>query len=131
MSFLSSFFSKATANPIKAVFDGIDSLVTNDEERAAAALLKIRAMQEPDKLQVELNKIEAQHRSVFVSGWRPFIGWVCGIGLVFFFLINPIVQWTTGETGPSLPMDYVINLVYALLGLGSLRTVEKLNGRTK
>lgn len=131
MSWLGKIFGKAAKEPIQAVFDGLDSLVTSDEEREQVKLLKIKALQEPGKLQVELNKIEAQHRSVFVAGWRPFIGWVCGIGLSFPFVINPILQWATSKPGPELPLDVLVELVLAMLGLGALRTVEKLNRKTK
>jgi hypothetical protein len=111
--------------------------VTSDEERAAADLLKLRAMQEPGKLQVELNKVEAGHRSVFVAGWRPFIGWICGFGLGYVWVLRPIVMdlaTLIGETAPVwAPMntENMIDLVIALLGLGGLRTYEKLSGRAK
>lgn len=131
MSFFSRLFGSAASTPISAIFKGLDSLVTSDEEREQLNLLKLKALQEPDKLQVELNKIEAQHSSVFVAGWRPMIGWVCAVGLTFPFFINPIIQWITGEAGPVLPMDEIVTLVMAMLGLGSLRTVEKLAGRAK
>ena len=131
MSFFSKLFGSAAATPIGAVFKGLDSLVTSDEEREQLNLLKLKALQEPDKLQVELNKIEAQHSSVFVAGWRPAIGWVCAIGLTFPFIVNPCIQWATGEAGPALPMEEIVTLVMAMLGLGSLRTVEKLAGRSK
>lgn len=131
MSFLSKIFGGASAQPIEAVFKGIDNLVTSDDERAAADLLKLKAMQEPAKLQVELNKIEAQHRSAFVAGWRPAIGWVCAFGLAFPFILNPILQWYTGDPGPLLPMDSLMELVIAMLGFGSLRTYEKLKGKSK
>ena len=68
MSILSKLFGGATAQPIEAVFKGIDALVTSDEEREAAELLKLKALQEPAKMQIELNKLEAQHRSGFVAG---------------------------------------------------------------
>lgn len=131
MSWVSKIIGDSAKSPISAIFDGIDSLVTNDEERAAAQLLKIRAMQEPGKLQVELNKIEASHRSIFVAGWRPAIGWVCALGLSFPFLLNPIFQWYTGEAGPDLPIESLLELVVAMLGMGALRTIEKLQGRAK
>lgn len=81
-------------------------------------------------LQTEINKIEAQHRSLFVAGWRPAIGWVCAIGLAFPFIVNPLIEWA-GGTGLKIPMDQLMELVVALLGLGTLRTFEKLAGRAK
>ena len=131
MSILSKLFGGATAQPIEAVFKGIDALVTSDEEREAAELLKLKAMQEPAKMQIELNKIEAQHRSAFVAGWRPAIGWVCATGLAFTFVINPVVQWCTGNPGPELPLESLMPLVIAILGLGGYRTFEKTTGKSK
>lgn len=131
MGWFSKLIGKQASNPINAIFNGLDSLVTNDEERGQLQLLKIKALQEPDKLQVELNKIEAGHRSVLVAGWRPAIGWVCAVGLSFPYVINPILQWSTGDPGPELPLESMTELVYAMIGLGALRTVEKLQGKTK
>lgn len=131
MRWLSKLFGGTAAQPIEAVFKGIDNLVTSDDERAAAELLKLKAMQEPAKLQVELNKIEAQHRSVFVAGWRPAIGWICAIGLAFPFFVNPMLQWVTGDKGPELPLDVLMELVLAMLGLSGLRTFEKVKGKAK
>lgn len=131
MGWFSKLLGGTAVQPIEAVFKGIDNLVTSDEERALAELLKLKAMQEPAKLQVELNKIEAQHRSVVVAGWRPAIGWICSLGLLFPFVINPMLQWCTGDKGPELPLDVLMELVLAMLGLSGLRTFEKVKGRTK
>jgi hypothetical protein len=85
----------------------------------------------PGLAQIELNKAEATHRSTFVAGWRPAIGWTCGAGLALAFVINPIFQWWTGTPGPQLPLDSMTSLVTAMLGLGGLRTFEKIIGKTK
>ncbi len=121
----------AVAAPITAIGNVLDALFTSDDERLDKQALLTKLAQQPNLAQVELNKVEAQHRSTFVAGWRPFIGWVCGVGLTFMFLINPILQWITSKPGPALPEDIVLELVLALLGLGALRTVEKMNGRAK
>ena len=131
MGFFEKLIGGSAAKPIEAVFKGIDSLVTSDEERAAAELIKLKAMQEPDKLQVELNKIEASHRTIFVAGWRPAIGWLCAAGLAFPFIINPSLQWALGDPGPDLPINALMELVLAMLGLAGLRTFEKMQGKAK
>lgn len=131
MSILDKVLGGATAQPIEAIGNVFDKLFTSDDEKAQAAAVLEKIKQQPQILQAEINKIEAAHRSVFVAGWRPFIGWVAGMGLIFPFVINPIIQWYTGKAGPEMPMDHLMNLVYALLGLGIYRTVEKLQGRTK
>ena len=93
--------------------------------------LSPRRVQQPHLLQAEINKLEAQHRSLFVAGWRPAIGWTCAVGLTFPFIINPLLQWYSGKPGPELPLEALTTLIVSLLGLGGLRTVEKLTGRTK
>ena len=120
-----------TATPIGAIGKVLDSLFTSEDEKLSHEEVRIRLAQKPDLAQIELNKVEASHRSMFVAGWRPFLGWVCGIGMANMFLINPWIQWFTGESGPNLPKDVIMELVFALLGLGTLRTIEKIRGRTK
>ena len=129
------FLSKLFASPVVDAVTGISNVVnqyveTPDEKRAAEILLQKIAM-EPMKAQQEINKIEAGHRSIFIAGWRPMVGWVCSIGLAFVFIINPILQWLTGDPGPDLPTGDLYPLVLALLGLGTLRSAEKVAGRTK
>ena len=129
-SFL-GFGGEAAAAPITAVGNVLDALFTSDEEKLDKKIILTRLAQQPNLAQVELNKVEAQHRSIFVAGWRPAIGWVCTIGLAMTFVINPILQWYSSKPGPELPQDIMLELVLALLGLGALRTVEKMNGRAK
>ena len=122
---------ETVAAPINAVGNVLDALFTSDEEELTLENVKLRLLQQPGLAQVELNKVEAAHRSIFVAGWRPAIGWVCALGLLNTFLLNPWIQWIAGKAGPELPQDIMLELVLALLGLGALRTVEKMNGRAK
>jgi hypothetical protein len=83
--------------------------------------------------QTEINKIEAAHQSIFVSGWRPYIGWVCGMAIAWAFLLAPMLTWLLPLTGvvaavPPLQTEFLLELVFAMLGLGGLRTFEKLKG---
>ena len=121
----------AVAEPIEAVGNVVDALFTSDEERLDKELIRTRLLQKPMLVQAEINKVQAQHRSTFVAGARPSILWVCSLGLFFSFLVNPILQWVTGEAGPNLPMDTMMELVLAMLGLSGLRTVEKIKGVSK
>ncbi|OSM04472.1 3TM-type holin [Magnetofaba australis] len=131
MGILEKIIGGAAAQPIEAVGKALDGLFTSDEERLDKQALLTRLAQQPAALQVELNKIEAAHRSTFVAGWRPFLGWVCGVGLSFAYVINPIIQWVTGQPGPQLPLNFMQELVVAMLGLAGLRTWEKHTGRAK
>jgi hypothetical protein len=83
--------------------------------------------------QTEINKIEASHQSIFVSGWRPYIGWVCGMAIAWAFLLSPMLSWLLPVMGvvaavPPLQTEFLLELVFAMLGLGGLRTFEKLKG---
>ena len=93
--------------------------------------------QELAKGQIEINKAEAQHKSIFVAGWRPFIGWTCGVALCWHFVLQPIVMFLSAYVGfqiPELPefdMGSLMTILGGLLGLGGLRTYEKQKGLTK
>lgn len=83
--------------------------------------------------QVEINKIEAASGSLFVAGWRPFIGWVGGAGLAWSFIVGPFIEYVARLTGwqgqmPVFELDQLIAIVLAMLGVGTMRTVEKIKG---
>lgn len=83
--------------------------------------------------QMDINKEEAKNPSVFVSGWRPFIGWVCGAGCAWNWVGLPIVKAVAIYIGHPItlsPADLseMMPLLLGMLGLGGLRTVEKING---
>lgn len=132
MSWFTSLFSATAAEPIKAVGNVLDALFTSDEETLTLELAKQRLAQQPALVQAEISKVQAQHRSVFVAGARPFLMWVCGLGFLFAFVINPIIQWLMPEIGsPDLPLDSMMELTLAMLGLSVMRTIEKINGVAK
>ena len=132
MSFLSKLFSVGAAEPINAVGDILDDLFTSDEEELTLEIVKQRLAQKPALVQAGIMKVQAQHRSIFVAGARPFLMWVCGIGFLFAFVINPLLQWLLPDIGaPELPLEVMMELTLAMLGLAVLRTVEKLKGLTK
>lgn len=86
-----------------------------------------------DLAQIEVNKVEAAHASTWVSGWRPFIGWVAGLALALEFLVRPIAQWGLDILGYAVQLPNIDNqelypILMGLLGLGTLRTYEKFKG---
>ena len=84
------------------------------------------------EIQNEVNKIEAQHRSIFVAGWRPFIGWVCGVALLYNFILRDIIAWISPNImPPALQMEHLLTVLTGMLGLGGLRTYEKLKDKSK
>lgn len=116
-----------------------------DPKAAAEAKLKVMEMQQSGALaaldadlkialaQAGINAEEAKSASIFVSGWRPFIGWCCGIGLAYVFLVYPLLTWwaalaKSAFVPPVLAVDHLMELVMAMLGLGGLRTFEKIKG---
>lgn len=136
MSFLTRLFGGPAVDAVSAIGTVFDSIFTSDEERAEAEFVLNKLRQKPHILQAEINKIEAAHRSIFVAGWRPFIGWVCGIGFLWAFFGHPLFEWVvvlygSTITPPELMTDSLLELVLAMLGLGGLRTAEKLTGRAK
>lgn len=136
MNILSKIVSSGIGELANGVANVIDKFVETDEEKKAAELLLIKIQQQPDKWQTEINKIEAGHRSIFVAGWRPAIGWVCAFGLAFNFIIFPLVEWVAGLSGnpikvPVINTGELMTLVLSLLGLGGLRSYEKRNKLTK
>ena len=122
---------------LPALTEVLDRVVP-DQAAAAKAKLEmearlLEAATAQATQQAEINKVEAQHSSIFVSGWRPYIGWVCGMAIAWAFLVAPMLAWLLPLTGvvaavPPLQTEFLLELVFAMLGLGGLRTFEKLKG---
>lgn len=122
------------------LFDLIDKLFTSDQERSEAKLKLVEMVQRGELAQIELNKVEAQHESRFVSGWRPFIGWVCGAAFAYTFILQPFltfIAWAVAAAGgatipvdtlPDLDLAMMMPVLGGMLGLGGLRTYEKKHG---
>jgi len=84
------------------------------------------------KAQIEVNKTEAAHKSLFVSGWRPAVGWTCCLGLAGNFLIIPFSNFVMALAGsdiviPLIDVSTMMPVLMGMLGLGTMRTVEKIN----
>ena len=113
-----------------------------DKEKAAQAQRAIESALLENAAQLNLaqigvNKAEAQHRTIFVAGWRPFIGWVSGFALAWHFVGVPValffIAWYGAEV-PELPafdMNSLMTVLMGMLGLGGLRTFEKMKGLTQ
>ena len=100
----------------------------NERDRMAheiATMAEIQA-QERALAQVELNKQEAAHKSLFVAGWRPFVGWVCGAAMAFNYIGVPIAGGF-GAVLPVMDTTTMFPILIGMLGMGGLRTTEKLN----
>ena len=126
---------------LPSVMEVAGRFLPEDKEKRAAAEREIEAqltthLAKIDLAQLDINKTEAAHRSVFVSGWRPFIGWSCGAAMALNFLIFPLASFVLAQTGhlvelPNLDMTQMMPVLMGMLGLGGLRTVEKLKQVSK
>tara|TARA_R110000737_G_scaffold108032_1_gene140730 strand:- start:501 stop:902 length:402 start_codon:yes stop_codon:yes gene_type:complete len=87
--------------------------------------------------QLEINKAEAASGSLFKGGWRPFVGWICGVALLYHFILTPLILFAVGLSGATIPplpefdMSSLMTVLMGMLGLGGLRTYEKQKGLTK
>tara|TARA_B110000908_G_scaffold90641_1_gene107679 strand:+ start:195 stop:587 length:393 start_codon:yes stop_codon:yes gene_type:complete len=86
--------------------------------------------------QIEVNKVEASNSNIFVSGWRPAIGWSCAFGFFWLFIGYPLADWILHLNGveqelPKIDADVLMELTFGMLGMAGLRTFEKLKGITK
>jgi len=93
----------------------------------------IEAANQASIAQTRINEVEAGHASLFVAGWRPFIGWVCGIAIAWSFLVSPLVGWATAIWAPQVVLPVLdtgplFGLVTAMLGMGGWRAWEKVKG---
>ena len=132
MGWFSKVFSGGVTEPVKAIGNVLDDLFTSDEEVLTLEIAKQRLAQKPLMAQNEINKVQASHRSTFVAGARPFLMWVAGVGLGMAFIVNPLlVYFMPGTETINVPLDQMMELVLAMLGLAAMRTVEKVNGVSK
>ena len=88
---------------------------------------QLQAMQ----MQAEVNKVEAGSSALFVSGWRPFIGWVCGSALVYQYILRPLLPWVVtlcgGHIDPPMGLDNIFSeIIMGMLGMGGLHSYDKL-----
>jgi len=126
---------------IEKVLDSVSSVVGKlvpDKDLKAKLEHELKTeLHKANMAQLEVNKAEASHKSLFVAGWRPFVGWTCAVALAYHFVLNPLILFIASWTGaviPELPafdMDSLMTVLLGMLGLGGLRTYEKKAGLTK
>ncbi len=133
---MTAFFAKMLGGGViqgaKGIAEIVDKFVETPDEKRAAEIVNRKLQQRPDELQVEINKIEAGHRSLFVAGWRPAIGWICASALAWGWILAPILQFLYPTYKmPAIEVGEAISLIMAMLGMGALRTYEKRSGLIK
>jgi hypothetical protein len=129
---------------IGAIIEGVgriaDDLITSDEERLKIALQEKVIEAELIKGQLEINKAEAQHKSIFVAGWRPAIGWVGASAMAYQFILYPLLTWIWSwaqakgllpanlAPPPTLPADALWVIISGMLGIAGMRSFDKFRG---
>ena len=121
---------QALIGPVTGLLDKF--IEDKDQKNALAheiATMSERAASENAIAQIELNKAEAQSGSLFIGGWRPFVGWTCGVGLAYNVIISQILSiWFEVPTvDPSL----LTPVLMGMLGMGAMRSYEKKNAVAK
>ncbi len=111
-----------------------------EQEKAKYALMQLQEQGQLQQVQndfnlaieqIKTNAVEAASASRFVAGWRPFIGWVCGFSLFYNYIFFPLyaytakLVWAAAPAMPALDNGELVSLLMALLGLGAMRTYEK------
>lgn len=129
---------------IDGIFKIVDKILPDPQAKAQAQLEILRMNQAGEFKQIEtdlqlalgqleVNKIEAAAPDLFRGGWRPAVGWVCVIGLLYTYLGQPLLAWASGiwdvPAPPSLDLGDLLILLGGMLGLGSMRTMERLKGK--
>lgn len=131
---LSAIFGGPIGKTIETVVDRV-VIDKNLGERLKAELERdlAKAATEANLAQLEVNKAEAANPSLFVSGWRPGVGWVCVAALAYQFVLSPVAMWGATWAGYNMPMppqldDMLWQLIFGMLGMGALRSFEKSKG---
>lgn len=142
-------------DPISALFDVGKSVIERvwpDPVKQAEEVRKLQELKQSGDVaqlnahvqlltgQMQINAKEAEHQSVFVAGWRPFIGWVGGLALAYQFIFYPLLLWVwaiatlqfdipAGFEPPALPVaDDLYTIILGMLGIGAMRSYDKKNG---
>lgn len=127
----------AITGAVPGVLSIIDKVIPDSAQaeltKQRIELELVKVANEVNRMQAETNKIEAGHRNFFVAAWRPSIGWSCSIGVFYMFILQPLLQWLAivfewTVYVPQFPSEHLLELTYALLGIASLRTFEKIRG---
>jgi hypothetical protein len=121
---------------LKTIAKVVDEIHTSEEEKLDKKILMQRIQQKLAEKQLDVNAKEASHRSIFVAGWRPFIGWIGGLALMFEFILSPCIEWYAkfaglNLTAPEIQTGPLLAIVTSMLGVAGMRSFEKAKGLTK
>ncbi len=113
------------------VVDKVLNFIPDPQEKETQREFMLTALKDWDAQQAAIDQQEAGNANLFVSGWRPFIGWVCGAAFCYHFLLQPLVVFIFAAAGraltlPAFDMSELSTVLMGMLGLGGLRTIEKI-----
>jgi hypothetical protein len=125
---------QALIGPVSGLLDKF--IEDKDAKNALAheiSTMAERHAQELAKGQLEVNKVEAAHKNMFVAGWRPAVGWICAFGMAGNFILIPMANFAlalaeSDVTIPLIALSEMMPVLMGMLGLGAMRTVEKAKG---
>ena len=128
-----SILGNLVSGGISGIADAVDKFVETPDEKAAMALKERALALQPIMAQIQLNEKEAEHSSVFVAGWRPAIGWICGAALAYHFILEPLLEfiiriWIPDFNPPAIDLGQLWPVLMGMLGLGGMRSWEKMKG---
>lgn len=139
VAFLGDFFGIKDAN-IEKVQDALNGISPQDRFKLveldnAFKTQLLDAGVKIDQAQAEINLEEAKSNSTFKSGWRPFIGWNCGLGISYNFIVGPLLSqiiqvWYPTYAFKPLDIEQLLGLVATMLGVGTWRTIEKIKDKS-
>jgi hypothetical protein len=128
-------------NPISQVVNKVIDMIPdpNAKQKAQLEIQTAIAMAEIEntKAQLEINKVEAASPNWFVSGWRPAVGWICALALCYVAIFEPVARFIAqvafgyGGTFPEIDTNLTMQVLLGLLGLGAMRTAEKIKGTAR
>ena len=126
MSVLKSILGILGPSKDKSIYQDIRELIKGKEVDPQTII----------NLNAQVNAQEAQHRSIFVAGWRPFTGWICGLALGYTYILYPFMVALAAYNGveadfPILNTNELLPVLFGMLGLGGMRTYEKMKDKAK
>ena len=115
---------------IEPVSQILDKFVADKDLKAKLQHELNTELHKANMAQLEVNKVEAAHKNMFVAGWRPFVGWCCASALAYHFILQPILVFVLSISGyqvalPEFDMSSLMTVLLGMLGLGGMRTIEK------
>jgi hypothetical protein len=121
---------------IAAALKVVDKFIPDPEAKAKAESELRASLMQWDGNQTRVNEAEAANSSIFVAGWRPFIGWICGAALLYTYILVPLASAGFAAAGHPLPKlpaldGNIWELMFGMLGMGALRSFDKFKANGK